>query len=344
MSRRQVTEFLARTNTIFLKGALWEPDIEPLPSLRESVGDYLTPDMISVPEMVLRAGEIIAQSRGHRFGDLFQSVSASFNIPWLELLCGCRANIQDESIWAESSEVDYDTLACQVFDPGNPWFQKWLECQRALGRLAEGQFPVSLPVMHGPLDLLSAVKGPAQLCLDLLDRPVEVKRALAGVTDLWVAAAHQLLSVTPSFEGGMCSRMKIWLPGSSVTLQDDATSLLSPSSYTEFVQGCEEQIVHAFPYHTYHSHSTSAHLLELIAGMPGLTSIQITLDPNGPPKPKLRSVIRNVLRKKPVLLCVWDREWAEWCRQELDPGGACIAYIIRAEEDWKACEEWMQET
>jgi len=339
-----MTRFLARANSAALKGALWEADIEMLPSLREKTGEYLTPGMISVPEIISRAEEIISRSNGHDLGDLPQSVSASFNVPWLELLCGCSARIQGDTIWAEASGVDYDTLARLTFDPRNPWFQKWLASQRALGRFAAGRFPVSLPVMHGPFDLLSAVMGPEQVCLDLLDRPAEVKGALARVTQVWIAAAHELLAVTPVFDGGMCSRMKIWLPGPAVTLQDDATALLSPPSYSEFVKGCEEKIVRAFPCHTYHSHSTSAHLLDLIADLPGLSSIQITLDPNGPPRPKMRSMIQNVLTKRPVLLCVWDREWAEWCQDAFDPAGVCIAYIIRSEGDWQMCENWIRST
>jgi len=344
MNRQHMIQFLARANPKALKGPIWEGDIEPLPSLRERTGEYLTPDMISVQEMVSRAGEIISQSSRHDLGDLPQTVSASFNVPWLELLCGCRARIQGDSIWAEAPGVDYDTLSRLTFDPGNPWFQKWLECQRVLGQFAAHRFPVTVPVTHGPLDLLSAVRGPEQLCLDLLDRPVEVKEALARVTEVWIAAAQALLAVTPLFEGGMCSRMKIWLPGPSVTLQDDATALLSPTSYSEFVKGLEEQMARAFRYHTYHSHSTSAHLLDQIADLPDLASIQITLDPNGPSRPKLQSMIKNVLRKRPVLLCVWDREWAEWCEEALDPGGVCIAYLISREEDWRTCEDWMQAT
>jgi hypothetical protein len=337
-----MTRFLARTNSRLLKGALWEADIQPWPGLRGRTGQQLTPDMISVSEIISQAREIIAHSARCPMGDLPQSVSASFNIPWLELLCGCTATVQGDTVWAEASDLNYDTLARLTFDPGNPWFSKWLDIQRALGLQAGEGHPVSLPVMHGPLDLLSAVKGPDRLCVDLLDRPADVRQAMAGVTKIWIAAARALLSVSPAFQGGMCSRMKIWLPGPAVTLQDDATALLSPACYSEFVQPFEQKIIHSFPYHTYHSHSTSAHLLERVAGLQDLTSIQITLDPNGPPRPKLREIIEKVLQKKPVLLCVWDREWAEWCEAEFRPAGVCIAYIIRNDDDWVACGDWLR--
>lgn len=342
MDRVRMTQFLARANTSFLKGALWEADIEPLPSLAQRVGEPLTPDAISVPEMVSRAGEIMTLSSRRCLGDLPQTVSASFNVPWLELLCGCTATIHGDTIWAGTAGVDYDTLARVTFDPENPWFAKWRACQRALGEFAGDRFPVSLPVMHGPLDLLSAVKGPDQLCLDLMDRPQEVREALAAATKVWIAAARELLAVSPAFQGGMCSRMKLWLPGPAVTLQDDATALLSPGSYADLVYGFEREIVRAFPFHTYHAHSTSAHLLAAIAGLEGLTSIQVTLDPNGPARPSLRATINKVLEKVPVLLCVWDREWAEWCEDAFEPAGVCVAYIIRNDGDWRACEEWLR--
>jgi hypothetical protein len=334
-------EFLNRTNSRRLRGALWEPDIEMPPSLKGAVGNWLTTDMISVREMLESAGAITAQRADYPAGDLPQAVSVSFNIPWLELLCGCTARVQPDTIWTESSGLDYSSLSRLAFDPANAWFQKLLEAQEALGEFAENRFPVSLPVMHGPLDLLSAFRGPEQMCMDFLDRPAEVRQALARLTDLWIQVGQALLPLVPAFLDGWCSRMKLWLPGRCVTLQNDATALLSAAFYSDFMQEFDESIVAAFPYHTYHTHSTSSHIVRALDSIPRLATIQMTLDPNGPPRPRLREILRLVQQEKPVQLSVWDAEWAGWCQDSFEPAGTCVAYIVRDEDDWRQYENWL---
>jgi len=338
--------YLRRENGRPLRGAIWEPDIVPLPGLvaRAGVGNYLSPDVIDPAEMLERADRIMGERAAYIEGDMLQSVTISFNIPWLEAMAGCSIKVHPDTLWAEHSGLGYESLAALRFDPRNPWFEKMLACHQALCQYAEGRFPVSLPVMHGPLDIVSLFRGPEQFCIDLYDRPQEVEAALARLTDLWIAVGQALLAVTPPYRGGMCTRMRLWLPGPAVTPQADATTLLSPRLYRRFGQPWDEAIINAFPYHTYHTHSTSAHILDILADMPRLSSIQITLDPNGPPRAELKPLLEKVARRKPLLLCVWDRDWADWCTKTLNPAGIGIAYIILRPQDWSAYENWMRET
>jgi hypothetical protein len=338
--------YLQRANDRALRDAIWEPDIEPLAGLvaRVGVGNYLTPEAIDPAEMVERADQIVRERAAYTAGDLLQPVSASFNIPWLEAIAGCKVKVHPDTLWAEPSGLDYRSLAELRFDPRHPWFERMLACHTALCRHAAGRFPVALPVMHGPLDIISLFRGPEQFCVDLYDRPQEVEVALSRLTDLWIAVGKALLAATPLYQGGMCSRMHLWLPGPTVTPQADATTLLSPRLYRRFGLPVDEAIINAFPYHTYHTHSTSSHILEMLADIPRLTSIQITLDPNGPPRAELQPLLARLARRKPLLLSVWDRDWANWCAQALPPAGISITLVVRRPEDWITYEAWMAET
>lgn len=88
-----------------------------------------------------------------------------------------------------------------------------LQCHRAVAQAAgvTGD-PMCLPVMPGPLDLLSAFRGPTQFCLDLYDCPDEVHKALKTLTDFWIEAAWSLADTISLFHNGMCSRMHLWFP------------------------------------------------------------------------------------------------------------------------------------
>jgi hypothetical protein len=63
--------------------------------------------------------------------------------------------------------------------PANPWLAKLLEFTEGLAALSAGRFPVALALMRGPLDLLSALRGPERMVFDLFDEPQAVDRDVA---------------------------------------------------------------------------------------------------------------------------------------------------------------------
>ena len=68
--------------------------------------------------------------------------------------------------------------------PDNPWLQKLVEFQKFLVNLSGGRFPVGNSLMRGPLDLLAALRGQENMCLDLYDCPEKMDAALDRIVDL----------------------------------------------------------------------------------------------------------------------------------------------------------------
>lgn len=239
-------------------GLIWEPDVLPLPEMLEEIGHgkQALPDLIC-PEMFLPYIEQWYQEDCGVQSDVIQSFGPSFGIPWTEAIAGCPVIVYPGSLWAKPFLGSYVDRTEIRFDANNPWVRKLLEFTTNLVRFANGRFPVSLPIMRGPLDILAAIRTPEWMCLDFVDQPNEVAKILDELTDLWINTAETILAVIPPFHGGYSTRLNMWAPGKAITPQNDVSSLISRAMYERFALPCDRRIIRHFPYHSFHLHRTN---------------------------------------------------------------------------------------
>ena len=316
-----------------LLGFMWEPAVRPIPGYLDRVDltRPLEPEDISPEEMGTASDETVRQVEGIR-QDGFFAAQACFGHQWLEGIFGARIQASGETIWAEAAGMSLDQLARGNFSEENPWFAQLAHCHEALIAHAAGRYPVAVPVLHGPLDLLVALLDAETVALATYDQPDLLLEAMDRLTDLWCAVASRLSGLLPPFAGGYLSRMHIWTPQPGATVQDDATWMMSPENYQRFVQPFERRMSRAVPNAVYHAHNTSTHLLPQIAEL-DLSAIQVTIDPNGPDWDTQREILRIVQQTRPVLLTCWDIEDAERARRDLDPAGLALTVVVRMDEE-----------
>jgi hypothetical protein len=328
-----------------MKGLLWEPDIPPLPELLQQIGIGAT----VVPEHIDPAVFLPNVERWHSRaaelpGDVVQRFTPAFGVPWMEAIAGCPVVAHPGSLWAEPCLSDYNIRPELRWTPQNPWFQALLQCTRRMVAHAAGRFPVAVPQMRGPLDILAAMRTPAQMCIDLLECPDEVDRLLAELTDLWIAVGEAVLAEIPAYRGGYSTRMGMWAPGPALTMQNDVSTLVSGAAYGRFALPCDRRIVERFEYADFHMHSSEHHQIDVLLEMEELTAIQLTLEHTlgGPPLDVLLGKARRILVRKPLLLVCLDCETADRCLAELPSAGLCVMVASNDAEVPSLFEAWLR--
>lgn len=289
-------------------------------------GNLLKPDDLVEDDLLEHVDYVLKSTFGWT-SDFPQAISPCMGVPWIEAIVGCRVILNQDTIWAEPPDSGYDWIKRFELKPQNKWLQKLLRLHEKLASCAHNRFPVCLPIMHGPLDILSAFRSPEQFCLDVYDRPKDVKEAASNIAALWLDIAHLVMAHTPSHAGGWFTRMNLFMDGRAATPQADVTTLLSDQMYREFGLGIDQRIISSLPGQTYHAHSTSAHVLRTIARINNLRSLQVTIDPNGPPKDELKIILKDCQRRVPLLLAVWNTDDFLWALTELDPSGLAVVLI-----------------
>jgi len=337
MSKKELwRQYLVKTNPRPLYGFLWKPDLKPLPSIVDRVGNrkYLLPEDLLVEDLLAHAEKVLAANSGWK-SDFPQAISPYLGVPWLEAIIGCSIRVRQDKFWAEPSTAPYELLLGLKFDPENKWLRRLLVLHQELVWYAGRHFfPVSLPLMSGPLDLIVAWRGPEQLRFDLLERPNLVKEAVGKLSKLWLKVAQLLMKMTPPFADGWFTRMNIFMPWRAATLQVDTGSFLSAQVYREFGLPFDQALVVSIPGQTYHTHSTAAHLLPMISRLKYLRCLEITIDPYGPSRDELKPIIEDCQKRVPIMLAVWNEADFRWAAQTFQPGGLAVV-LIKMELDGK---------
>ncbi len=314
-----------------LVGILWEPDIPPLPDMVTAlgVGTLLRPEQI-IPRHFLPTIELCYQRAEALPGDLIQPFTPAFGMPWVEAIAGCPVAVEPGSLWAQPALPSYTDRAPIRFDPANPWLRKLIEFTRALVAFSAGRFPIALPQIRGPLDVLAALRTPQQMGIDLIEQPDQVGKLLSELTELWIGVAGAVLAEIPPFHGGYCSRMRMWAPGPAITPQNDISTLLSPRMYRRLVLSADERIVAAFPFHCFHMHGSELHQVDNLLALERLTAIQFTLEHTlgGPSLEQTLPVLRRILAHKPLIVAALDVASAERCLAELPAAGLCLTVAV----------------
>ena len=131
-------------------------------------------------------------------------------------------------------------------------------------------------VMLDPLTTLSMMRGPGELCMDLLDNPEMVKRWCKRLGDLFIDIVSGYR--TARAQHGRREDMNwtgIWAPGDMDALQCDFSTMLSPDMFNEFVKPELEREAEFFDFALWHLDGTDEiRHLDAICSVKGIRAIQ----------------------------------------------------------------------
>lgn len=137
------------------------------------------------------------------------------------------------------------------------------------------------PVMLDGLTTLSGFRTPEQLCLDLLDRPDQVRSWCGALTTLYLDADATYCA----FLSGLGHRdtttwLKVMAEGRMEAVQCDFAVMLSPAMFEEFPLPDLGRIVEHLDYSLYHLDGVSQlRFLDLLRRLPKLNGIQWNPEP-----------------------------------------------------------------
>ena len=211
--------------------------------------------------------------------DLIKGVSPIPAIPWIEAMLGCPVEISGESIWGRERNAEWDELEKLTLDDDNAWFQKYLEFLGALVENADGEYPVSQPIIRGVTDLLGAIRGNNQALLDTMEASDLAKKLASNCADALIKLTQKQYEIIQPFYGGyLIEQFGMWAPDKIVRLQEDVSAVYSPKAYCELIQEYDRLIADIFPYCLIHLHNSSLFLLDYFLEVEEIDVFQINRD------------------------------------------------------------------
>jgi len=99
---------------------------------------------------------------------------------------GCEMEYGETTSWSIPNLPDWSQMDQLRLSPDNPYWHQVLEMTDALLWAGQGRFYVGITDLHPGADALAAFRDPAQLNLDLLEAPGQVRALLQYVTDTYL--------------------------------------------------------------------------------------------------------------------------------------------------------------
>ncbi len=209
-------------------------------------------------------------NNSYYLGDAIPAAIPKIGTNALAQYLGCQAYAKSCTVWCEPYLEDYDGAEFN-FNPDNYY---WRFTRELIGKglpLIKGKFMLQFPDLVEGLDILSAMRGPEQLNMDLLENPEAVKSAVEKITESYFIYYDKIYEMIKDESGG--SYFWSWAPGRIAKLQCDFSIMISPAMFDEFMQPVLEKMTRRVDFCIYHLDGAVQHLDTLLK-IDGIDMIQ----------------------------------------------------------------------
>jgi hypothetical protein len=143
--------------------------------------------------------------------------------------------------WLEPVVASWEGFEAKIATDGPVW-KGVLGYAKFLAQAARGKFLVGVCDLHSNLDALSALRGPENLCMDILDCPELLDRAMAGVRRLY-APVYEAIREASGITGetGSVGWIPFWCAGRYAVIQCDFMCMVGPEAFNRFVRPALEE-------------------------------------------------------------------------------------------------------
>lgn len=212
-------------------------------------------------------------------GDTVPSYLPNVGPDLVSTLFGAELVFGESTSWCQHTVhelADWERFIATPPDFNNPY---WLAIEEmttlAAERFAGRSFYVAQPDLHGNFDILTGLRGPEALCLDLLDDPELVRRACAHATRAYLEAYRRVYRRLTEL-GQPCTTWCSYLhTGPAYVPSCDFLCLVSREVGEDLIRPAIEQEIAPLERTIFHLDGPQAlHQLDMVLRLPRLNAVQ----------------------------------------------------------------------
>ncbi len=249
---------------------------------------------------------------------------------------GCPLEFGETTSWSFPIVDDWADVPPLRLDPENRWWKLTLEMTRAAMEVAPGRFLVGLTDVHGGMDAIAALRDPQVLCLDVIEHPDEVKRAVDALIPVWFEVYERSRELINPGVPGTTTWLSTWSAGRTYPVSCDFICMISGAMFDEFVLGDLLAETEWLDHSVFHLDGpTAIRHLDALLEIPGIHGIQWVPGSTAHYEPMARwlPLLRKIQAAGRALHLSVQPEEVEPRLGELRPEGLLLQTSCRTEED-----------
>jgi hypothetical protein len=249
--------------------------LPPAPSYRQRA----MADIDSVIDAALVRAE-----RTYYGGESVPCFMPSFGPDECAVFCGAEltwSNDSGDTNWSVPCVSDWESVLPLRLHTESPIWQRMVAIYRSAAERLAGKMLLMEPDLHTNMDLLAALRGPQQLCLDLIDMPETIDRAMMSARAIFPELWRAVTEAGKMYERGFYHSM--YSTEGCAMLQCDFSAMIGPAMFRRWVLPAleeEAEIVHDVYYH-WDGPDALKHLPDLVASKGLYTLAYVVGDGHG---------------------------------------------------------------
>lgn len=247
---------------------------------------------------------------------------------------GCELSFAEDTTWSRPFIDSWEPFPRIELDPENAWWRLTKEMTAAAVEAGKGKYFVGITDIHGGGDALAAMRGPDRLCIDLLESPDKIKRAMESLKPIWYTVFEELHEIVQRRMKGSSTWLNVWSPDRMYPLSCDFSCMISPDMFSEFFLPEIIDQANWLDHSIYHLDGPGAipHL-DLLLEMEKLHGIQWVPGAASESMLKWVPLLRRIQRAGKILHLSVISEEVEPLLRELSPEGLMLSTSCDSEED-----------
>jgi len=149
--------------------------------------------------------------------------------------------LDTNTTWSAPIIDNWDNRQEFCFNPENKWWKKTKILLQEAASRAPGRYFVGIPDLNGPSEILSRLRGPSNLCLDIIENRDEIKKVVDEITHAWLRYWEACHGIIHQYIGGYINWMSIFSEAPFTDLQSTFSCLISPKDFNELILPSIEQ-------------------------------------------------------------------------------------------------------
>jgi len=264
---------------------------EPVPWPRYMAG--AREDLNEVADQVVRAASAVYWG-----GEAIPAYTPSFGPDMFGGWLGARLEFPEEDFgtgWAVPFVENWEDVLPLRVDEHNDWWRRMLDFCRALRTACAGKMAVAHLDLHSNLDALLAIRGGERLCMDLVDSPDLIDRAMRDVRALYAPVYDALYEAAGMAQTGTTGWIAAYHPVRTNTIQCDFAALIGPRQFRRWAMPALEEEAAHLGHCVYHLDGPEClvHVPDLCS-IPGLDCIQWTTGARNKPFIEWMDLLKDI--------------------------------------------------
>jgi len=191
--------------------------------------------------------------------DAFPAANINLGPGSLALYLGGEPEFAWDTVWYREMCSGPEEFRDLHYDEENHWWKFHQNMMKEAVKLSAGDFYVNIPDIIENLDILSALRGPQNLCFDILDNPQAVLEGSKKISALYFKYYDRCYDLLKDRDSSSSyTAFCVMGRGRAAKIQSDFCALISPQVFRELIQPSLAMQCRTLDYSVYHLDGSDA--------------------------------------------------------------------------------------